>query len=67
VVASPPTGATPSTVTVSQDAAGRWFVSLLCEDPSVTPLPATLVRWVWTLAGHLLTLSTGETIANSAA
>ena len=27
-----PEGATPSTVTVSQDAAGRWFVSLLCDD-----------------------------------
>ncbi|WP_198170899.1 RNA-guided endonuclease InsQ/TnpB family protein, partial [Actinoplanes awajinensis] len=27
-----PEGATPSTVTVSQDSAGRWFVSLLCED-----------------------------------
>ena len=26
-----PDGAEPSTVTVSQDAAGRWFVSLLCE------------------------------------
>jgi len=26
--------------------AGRWFVSLLCEDPSVTPLPAAAsVRW----------------------
>ncbi|WP_218105095.1 hypothetical protein [Micromonospora rhizosphaerae] len=25
-----PEGAKPSTVTVSQDAAGRWFVSLLC-------------------------------------
>ncbi|MER6923949.1 transposase, partial [Streptomyces spiralis] len=27
-----PEGAEPSTVTVSRDAAGRWFVSLLCED-----------------------------------
>ncbi|GGY10867.1 hypothetical protein GCM10010358_74190 [Streptomyces minutiscleroticus] len=36
-----PEGAKPSTVTVSQDAAGRWFVSLLCEDPCVQPLPAT--------------------------
>src|SRR5690349_18367615 len=35
-----PEGAVPSTVTVSRDAAGRWFVSLLCEDPGVTPLPA---------------------------
>ena len=36
-----PEGASPSTVTVSQDAAGRWFVSLLCEDPTIQPLPAT--------------------------
>ncbi|MFD8007623.1 RNA-guided endonuclease InsQ/TnpB family protein, partial [Streptomyces mirabilis] len=36
-----PEGTSPSTVTVSQDAAGRWFVSLLCEDPSVQPPPAT--------------------------
>jgi putative transposase len=26
-----PDGTTPSTVTVSQDSAGRWFVSLLCS------------------------------------
>lgn len=30
-----PQGAEPSTVTMSQDSAGRWFVSLLCEDASV--------------------------------
>jgi putative transposase len=29
-----PEGAVPSTVTVSRDSAGRWFVSLLCEDPT---------------------------------
>ncbi|MCW3816154.1 transposase [Micromonospora sp. DR5-3] len=34
-----PEGAEPSTVTVSRDAAGRWFVSLLVEDPAVKPLP----------------------------
>jgi putative transposase len=27
-----PEGAAPSTVTVSQDPAGRWFVSMLCDD-----------------------------------
>ncbi|MCH0564976.1 transposase [Streptomyces sp. MUM 2J] len=60
-----PEGATPSTVTVSQDSAGRWFVSLLCEDPSVKPLAATDTA-VGVDAGpdHLLTLSTGERIAN---
>src|SRR5690349_21610625 len=35
-----PEGAVPTTVTVSRDAAGRWFVSLLCED-TITPAPAT--------------------------
>ncbi|WP_433149811.1 RNA-guided endonuclease InsQ/TnpB family protein [Actinomadura nitritigenes] len=60
-----PEGAHPSTVTVSQDGAGRWFVSLLCEDPAVQPLPATRTA-VGVDAGleHLLTLSTGEKITN---
>ncbi|MFV2089003.1 hypothetical protein, partial [Micromonospora sp. LOL_021] len=35
-----PEGATPSTVTVSQDPAGRWFVSPLCDD-RVEPAPAS--------------------------
>src|SRR5579859_2708452 len=30
-----PEGQLPSTVTVSRDSAGRWFVSMLCEDASV--------------------------------
>jgi putative transposase len=34
-----PQSAEPSTVSVSRDAAGRWFVSLLCEDASIRPLP----------------------------
>ncbi|MBL3668854.1 transposase [Streptomyces sp. M2CJ-2] len=60
-----PEGATPSTVTVSQDAAGRWFVSLLCEDPEVKPLPATdAAVGIDVGLDHLLTLSTGEKIAN---
>ncbi|MFD0115759.1 RNA-guided endonuclease InsQ/TnpB family protein [Streptomyces sp. NPDC058320] len=60
-----PEGVSPSTVTVSQDGAGRWFVSLLCEDPAVKPLPATDTA-IGIDAGldHLLTLSTGEKIAN---
>lgn len=33
-----PEGAQPSTVTVSRDTAGRWFVSLLVEE-KITPLP----------------------------
>ncbi|MFG3266169.1 RNA-guided endonuclease InsQ/TnpB family protein [Streptomyces bobili] len=60
-----PEGAVPSTVTVSQDAAGRWYVSLLCEDRSVQPLPA-IDAAIGIDAGldHLLTLSTGEKISN---
>ncbi|MGW3100076.1 RNA-guided endonuclease InsQ/TnpB family protein, partial [Streptomyces sp. NPDC001102] len=60
-----PEGASPSTVTVSQDAAGRWYVALLCKDPSVQPLPAANAA-VGIDVGlhHLLTLSTGEKVSN---
>ncbi|WP_326750957.1 transposase [Streptomyces hirsutus] len=59
-----PEDAEPSTVTVSRDAAGRWFVSLLCED-TVTPAPAT-DHAVGVDAGvtSLVTLSTGEKVTN---
>lgn len=60
-----PEGAKPSTVTVSQDSAGRWFVSMLCDDPTVKPRPATdAAVGVDVGHNHLLTLSTGEKIAN---
>ncbi|WP_405474964.1 RNA-guided endonuclease InsQ/TnpB family protein [Streptomyces sp. NBC_00009] len=60
-----PDGVSPSMVTVSQDAAGRWFVSLLCDDPGIKHLPTTDAA-IGVDAGldHLLTLSTGEKIAN---
>ncbi|MGG2463681.1 RNA-guided endonuclease InsQ/TnpB family protein [Streptomyces sp. RGM 3693] len=59
-----PEGARPTTVTVSRDGAGRWFVSLLCEDTPV-PMPASR-RAVGIDAGitALVTLSTGEKVAN---
>ncbi|WP_327722070.1 transposase [Streptomyces sp. NBC_00490] len=59
-----PEGTEPSTVTVSRDAAGRWFVSLLCED-RIAPAPAT-TNAVGLDAGitSLVTLSTGEKVAN---
>ncbi|MFI8076108.1 RNA-guided endonuclease InsQ/TnpB family protein [Streptomyces sp. NPDC086033] len=59
-----PEGAQPTTVTVSRDAAGRWFVSLLCQD-TIAPAPATTAA-VGLDAGitSLVTLSTGEKIAN---
>ncbi|MFC8370098.1 RNA-guided endonuclease InsQ/TnpB family protein [Streptomyces sp. NPDC057238] len=60
-----PEGALPSTVTVSQDAAGRWYVSLLVEDPSIQPLPATdAAVGIDVGLDHLLTLSTGQKVAN---
>jgi putative transposase len=59
-----PEGAEPSTVTVSRDAAGRWFVSLLVEE-AVEQYPASETA-VGIDAGitSLLTLSTAEKIAN---
>ncbi|MFC8930024.1 RNA-guided endonuclease InsQ/TnpB family protein [Streptomyces albidoflavus] len=60
-----PEGSVPSTVTASQEAAGRWHVSLLCEEPVLQPLPAPETA-VGIDVGlhHLLTLSTGEKVAN---
>jgi putative transposase len=59
-----PEGAEPTTVTVSRDAAGRWFVSLLCED-TIKALPAA-DQAVGIDAGitSLVTLSTGEKVTN---
>jgi putative transposase len=59
-----PEGSEPSTVTVSRDAAGRWFVSLLCDD-AIAAAPATTAA-VGIDAGiaSLVTLSTGEKITN---
>ncbi|WP_425423813.1 RNA-guided endonuclease InsQ/TnpB family protein [Spirillospora albida] len=59
-----PVGQVPSTVTVSRDAAGRWWVSLLCQD-TITPLPVS-GNAVGVDAGlnHLVTLSTGEKVTN---
>ncbi|WP_306189545.1 RNA-guided endonuclease TnpB family protein [Streptomyces sp. MK5] len=59
-----PEGAEPVTVTVSRDAADRWFVSLLCED-TINPAPATTAS-VGIDAGitSLVALSTGEKITN---
>ncbi|MEU4511571.1 RNA-guided endonuclease TnpB family protein [Nonomuraea wenchangensis] len=59
-----PERAEPSTVTVSRDSAGRWFVSLLVEE-KIRPLPP-VARNVGVDAGltTLATLSTGEKIVN---
>jgi putative transposase len=59
-----PEGAEPTTVTVSKDAAGRWFVSILCED-TIAPLPAAdAVVGIDAGLTSLATLSTGEKVAN---
>lgn len=59
-----PQGAEPSTVTVSRDPAGRWFVSMLVEE-EICSLPPTR-RNVGVDVGLvvLATLSTGERIVN---
>lgn len=59
-----PDGADPSQVTVSRDAAGRWFVSLLVEE-TITPYASTdaavgVDLGITTLAA----LSTGEKVTN---
>ncbi|HEY0698040.1 MAG TPA: RNA-guided endonuclease TnpB family protein, partial [Micromonospora sp.] len=58
-----PEGATPSTVTVSQDAVGRWFVSLLCDD-RIEQAPACGAVGIDAGLDSLLTFSTGEKITN---
>ncbi|MDA2810460.1 transposase [Nocardiopsis sp. RSe5-2] len=59
-----PEGAEPSTVTVSRDAAGRWFVSLLCTDiPEAAP-PTDRAVALDAGVASLVTLSTGEKVAN---
>ncbi|WP_282203208.1 RNA-guided endonuclease InsQ/TnpB family protein [Kitasatospora fiedleri] len=59
-----PKGAAPSTVTVSQDGAGRWFVSLLCEDRPTVPAPVNAAVGIDAGITSLVTLSTGERITN---
>jgi putative transposase len=59
-----PDGAAPSTVTVSRDPAGRWFVSLLCQC-AVELLPAgSSVVGIDAGITSLVTLSSGEKVAN---
>ncbi|MFF4546948.1 RNA-guided endonuclease InsQ/TnpB family protein [Streptomyces sp. NPDC001406] len=59
-----PQGTEPTTATVSRDSAGRWFVSLLCED-TIAPAPATSAAVGLDAAiTSLVTLSTGEKVAN---
>ena len=59
-----PEGAVPSTVTVSKDSAGRWHVSILCQD--VIDHHAHIDQVVGVDAGitSLVTLSTGQKVTN---
>jgi putative transposase len=59
-----PEGRSPSTVTVSQDAAGRWFVSLLCDDRPSMPAPVNRAVGIDAGISSLVTLSSGEKITN---
>lgn len=59
-----PEGAEPSTVTVSRDSAGRWFVSILVEAIVDHHLPTARAVGVDAGLTALVTLSTGEKIAN---
>ena len=59
-----PEGAEPSTVTVSQDAAGRWHISILVECPIQTLPAATTAVGVDAGITSLVTLSTGEKVTN---
>jgi putative transposase len=59
-----PEGSTPSTVTVSQDAVGRWFVSMRCDDRPQMPDPVNGAVGIDAGITNLVTLSTGEKITN---
>lgn len=61
-----PPGVVPTTVTVSLAPAGRWHVSLLCEDASIQPLPK-IEPAIGLDVGitSLVTFSTGEKIVNA--
>ncbi|MEV6240872.1 RNA-guided endonuclease TnpB family protein [Lentzea sp. NPDC051838] len=60
-----PEGSEPSTVTVSRDGAGRWFVSVLVETYVDHYAPVASAVGVDVGLNALVTLSTGEKIANA--
>ena len=59
-----PEGAVPSQVTVSRDAAGRWFVSLLVEEEITPHAPTEAAVGIDAGITTLVTLSTGEKVTN---
>jgi len=58
-----PRGANPTTVTVSRDMAGRYFVSMLCDDTVSAKRKAKGLVGVDLGLTHFAILSTGEKIA----
>lgn len=58
-----PDGATPSSVTVSQDASRRWFVSLLVEEEITQLAPSSSAVGIDLGVADLAVLSTGEKVA----
>ncbi|MEL6580293.1 MAG: RNA-guided endonuclease TnpB family protein, partial [Cyanobacteria bacterium J06621_12] len=60
-----PDGCSPSTVTVKLEPSGRWFVSLLVDDPTVQPLPPTQKQvGIDVGISSLLTTSEGLKVSN---
>ena len=59
-----PEDADPSQVTVSRDAAGRWFVSLLVEETITPHAPTEAIVGIDAGITTLVTLSTGEKVTN---
>ncbi|MBA8825735.1 putative transposase [Saccharopolyspora lacisalsi] len=59
-----PEGGEPSTVTVSRDAAGRWFASILVETSTEHHAPSDQAMGVDAGIESLVTLSTGEKVTN---
>ena len=59
-----PEGAVPSTVTVSKDSAGRWHVSILCQDVIDHHAPTDRVVGMDAGITSLVSLSTGQKVAN---
>jgi putative transposase len=59
-----PEGQAPSTVTVSRDSAGRWFVSLRCTTPAPQAQPSVKAVGIDAGINRLLTFSTGEPVEN---
>ena len=58
-----PKGAKPTTVTVSKDCAGRYHVSILCDDVVMSKAPVEAKVGIDLGLTHFAILSTGEKIA----